>query len=96
MVIKVQETRSRQQNRKIAREKLALRLEEIEKGSQSRTAIVTAVKQKKKSSASKKSRRKYKALDAAKAAAGEEVSAIEGVETSGNDGVESRKPGDQK
>lgn len=38
----------------------------MEKGAQSRTAIVTETKVKRKSSSVKKSRRKYKALEAAK------------------------------
>lgn len=67
LVLKVQATRSRTQNRKIARQMLADRLEELEKGSQSRIAVVGETKRKRKSSAVKKSKRKYKALDAAKA-----------------------------
>lgn len=62
IVVKSQATRSRSQNRKIARDLLALRLDEIANGAQSRTAIVGDVKQKKKASASKKSRRKYRKL----------------------------------
>jgi protein subunit release factor B len=67
-VLKVQATRSREQNRKIARQMLADRLEVLEKGDKSRTAIVTETKIKRKSSAIKKSKRKYKALEASKAA----------------------------
>ncbi|KAI9049484.1 hypothetical protein LZ554_006515 [Drepanopeziza brunnea f. sp. 'monogermtubi'] len=66
LVLKVQATRSRTQNRKIAREKLAERVEELEKGKQSRVAIVRETKQKRKSSAVKKSRRKYRLLDEVK------------------------------
>jgi len=66
IVVKVQATRSRQQNRKIAREMLAGRIEELEKGPKSRVAVVGEAKKKKKSSAVKKSKRKYKLLDAAK------------------------------
>jgi protein subunit release factor B len=65
-VIKVQATRSRSQNRKIARQLLAERVEEIEKGAESRVAIVGEVKKKRKSSAVKKSKRKYRQLEAAK------------------------------
>jgi protein subunit release factor B len=63
MVLKVQATRSRTQNRKIAREMLALRIEELEKGKQSRTAVVGETKRKRKSSAVKKSKRKYRLLE---------------------------------
>ncbi|KAI9729508.1 MAG: hypothetical protein M1818_008480 [Claussenomyces sp. TS43310] len=66
LVLKVQATRSRTQNRKIARQMLADRLEEIEKGKESRAAVVGETKRKRKSSAVKKSKRKYKALAAAK------------------------------
>lgn len=67
LVLKVQATRSRSQNRKIAREMLAERVEELEKGKESRVAVVGEKKRKKKSSATKKSKRKYKLLDEAKA-----------------------------
>jgi protein subunit release factor B len=63
VVVKCQETRSRDQNRKLARRILAERLDFMEKGSQSRTAIQQEIKRKKKASATKKSRRKYKKLD---------------------------------
>ena len=66
MVVKVQASRSRSQNRKIARQLLAERIEEIEKGSESRVAIVGEVKKKRKSSAVKKSKRKYRLLEAMK------------------------------
>jgi protein subunit release factor B len=62
LVIKSQETRSRSQNRKIARTILAEKLEEMEKGDKSRTAIKADIKKKKKASANKKAKRKYKAL----------------------------------
>lgn len=63
LVLKVQATRSRQQNRKIARQMLAERVEVLEKGKDSRVAVVGEVKRKKKSSAMKKSNRKYKLLN---------------------------------
>jgi len=66
LVLKVQATRSRTQNRKIARQLLAERVEEIEKGRESRVAVVGEVKRKRKSSAVKKSKRKYRALAEAK------------------------------
>jgi protein subunit release factor B len=68
LVLKVQATRSRSQNRKIAREMLAERVEELEKGKESRVAVVQEVKRKRKSSAAKKSKRKYRALEEAKKA----------------------------
>ncbi|KAK0100092.1 hypothetical protein ONS95_013096 [Cadophora gregata] len=66
MVLKVQATRSRTQNRKIARQMLAERVEELEKGKESRVAVVGETKRKRKSSAVKKSKRKYRLLDEAK------------------------------
>lgn len=69
LVLKVQATRSRAQNRKIAREVLALKVEEMQKGKESRVAVVGEAKRKKKSSAVKKSKRKYKALEEEKAKA---------------------------
>ncbi|KAK2004527.1 RF-1 domain-containing protein [Colletotrichum falcatum] len=63
VVVKSQATRSRTQNRKIAREILAQKLDDLQNGEQSRSAIVGEVKRKKAASASKKSRRKYRQLD---------------------------------
>lgn len=63
IVVKSQATRSRDQNRKIARELLAARLDELHNGPASRTAIVAGVKSRRKASATKKSRRKYRALE---------------------------------
>ncbi|OCL01760.1 hypothetical protein AOQ84DRAFT_209512 [Glonium stellatum] len=48
IVVKSQDTRSRSQNRKIARRILAERVEEAELGDQSRTALKAALKSKKK------------------------------------------------
>ncbi|KAK7421781.1 hypothetical protein QQX98_001996 [Neonectria punicea] len=69
IVVKSQATRSRDQNRKNAREILAQRVDDLRNGDQSRAAIVGHVKQKKAASASKKSKRKYKKLEEEKAAA---------------------------
>jgi len=66
IVLKVQATRSRSQNRKIAREMLAERIEKLEKGRESRIAVVGETKRKRKSSATKKTKRKYRALEEAK------------------------------
>ncbi|CAK3803007.1 related to polypeptide chain release factors [Lecanosticta acicola] len=73
IVVKSQETRSREQNRRTARRILAEKLEEIEKGPQSRTALKAAKASKKKASASKKARRKYRGLEEKKSAAGHEM-----------------------
>ncbi|KAK6349755.1 hypothetical protein TWF696_006031 [Orbilia brochopaga] len=69
IVVKSQETRSREQNRKIARQLLASKLEDIEKGDQSRNNVLKQVANKKKASKRKKSLRKYRKLDEAKAEA---------------------------
>lgn len=79
IVVKSQATRSRTQNRKIARDLLALRLDELAHGAQSRTAVVGDVKQKRAASKAKKSRRKYKKLAEEKGQKGEKV-AEEGEE----------------
>ena len=52
IVVKSQATRSRDQNRKHARELLAQRVDEFHNGDQSRSAIVGRVKEKKAASAS--------------------------------------------
>ncbi|KAL1837198.1 hypothetical protein VTJ49DRAFT_4170 [Mycothermus thermophilus] len=75
IVVKCQATRSRFQNRKIARDLLALKLEELEKGPQSRAAVVAETKRKRAASKAKKSRRKYRALEE-----GEEEEEEEGEE----------------
>ncbi|KAK2048801.1 RF-1 domain-containing protein [Colletotrichum somersetense] len=67
VVVKSQATRSRTQNRKIAREILAQKLDDLQNGDQSRSAIVGEVKRKKAASASKKSKRKYRQLAEEKA-----------------------------
>ncbi|KAI0490628.1 RF-1 domain-containing protein [Xylaria cf. heliscus] len=72
IVIKCQATRSRSQNRTIARQLLADKLDDMTRGDESRSSVVGAVKRKKKASSAKKSRRKYRKLDEEKgAAAGE-------------------------
>ncbi|KAK3685945.1 peptide chain release factor-like protein [Podospora appendiculata] len=65
IVVKCQATRSREQNRKIAREILAAKVDVLVNGSESRTAIVSEVKKKRSDSAAKKSRRKYRKLEEA-------------------------------
>ncbi|KAL4898589.1 RF-1 domain-containing protein [Aspergillus ambiguus] len=63
LVVKSQATRSRSQNEKIARQLLADRIEELQKGDQSRLAIKADRARKKKASKLKKSRRKYRDLE---------------------------------
>ena len=65
--MKCQETRSRDQNRKLARRLLADRLDEHLHGDQSRTALKAKEEARKKASKLKKSRRKYKKLADGKA-----------------------------
>ena len=57
--MKCQATRSRAQNRKIARTQLAEKLEYMEKGAESRIAIKINAKVKKKASKRRKAKRKY-------------------------------------
>ncbi|KAM5380623.1 hypothetical protein ACJA88_004952 [Fusarium oxysporum] len=86
IVVKSQATRSRDQNRKHARELLAQRVDELRNGDQSRSAIVGQVKQKRAASASKKSRRKYKKLEEEKAAAAAEAEAQSDTTTASPEG----------
>ncbi|KAK5703082.1 hypothetical protein LTR97_004029 [Elasticomyces elasticus] len=72
IVVKCQETRSRQLNRKFARNILAEKLDILEKGDESRSAIKSERARVKKASASKKTKRKYKKLDEEKAGAAEQ------------------------
>ncbi|KAL9087828.1 MAG: hypothetical protein Q9159_003425 [Coniocarpon cinnabarinum] len=60
--IKCQATRSRSQNRTVARRRLAERIEELQLGDQSRNAIKAEREKKKKANSVKKSKRKYKKL----------------------------------
>ncbi|PTB42060.1 hypothetical protein M441DRAFT_36103 [Trichoderma asperellum CBS 433.97] len=75
IVVKSQATRSRSQNRKLAREILAQKVDEFINGDQSRSAIVGAIKKKKADSAAKKSRRKYRRLEEEEEVANAEVAA---------------------
>ncbi|KAL8952575.1 MAG: hypothetical protein Q9222_001529 [Ikaeria aurantiellina] len=61
MVVKSQATRSRSQNRSIARRLLSDKLEDLQKGPESRTAVKAEIKRKKKASKAKKARRKHRA-----------------------------------
>ncbi|GMM29922.1 Rso55 protein [Martiniozyma asiatica (nom. inval.)] len=66
LVVTSQATRSREQNRKIAREIMAQKLENIEKGEDSRQSIVAAVKRAKRNRSDRKKRKKYRLLEEAK------------------------------
>ena len=63
IVVKSQDTRSREQNRRNARDLLAEKLDGIEKGPNSRMAIKEGRVKVKKASKDKKSRRKYRKLE---------------------------------
>ncbi|KAG5972840.1 hypothetical protein E4U58_006052 [Claviceps cyperi] len=67
IVVKSQATRSRDQNRKIAREILAQKVDDFRNGDQSRAAIVGEIKRKRAENVKRKSRRKYRKLEQAKA-----------------------------
>ena len=73
IVVKSQETRSREQNRKYARQILGEKMDELENGANSRVAIKAERASKKKASADKKARRKYRKLEEVKQAAAEGI-----------------------
>ncbi|EMD59871.1 hypothetical protein GGP41_008993 [Bipolaris sorokiniana] len=77
IVVKYQDTRSREINRKMARRILQDRIEEMELGEDARTKVKAREKSKKKASAAKKSKRKYRALEEAKQSGKEDASADE-------------------
>lgn len=66
IVVTCQATRSQEQNRKKAREILALKLDDLYNPETSRNALLTERAQKVKQSKAKKSNRKYRALNEAK------------------------------
>ncbi|KAJ5023021.1 RF-1 domain-containing protein [Bipolaris maydis] len=74
IVVKYQDTRSREINRKMARRILQDRIEELELGEDARTKVKAREKSKKKASAAKKSKRKYRALEEAKQSGKEDAS----------------------
>ncbi|KAH7633742.1 RF-1 domain-containing protein [Sordaria sp. MPI-SDFR-AT-0083] len=86
IVIKCQETRSRTQNRKLAREILAAKVDFHLNGDKSRVAIVGNVKKKKADSKAKKARRKYKKLEEEKAGKG--GAGVDGQIAEGEEGRE--------
>lgn len=73
LVIRCQETRSLQQNRKIARLKLQRQLDDLENGEQSRAALKKELAQKRARSVQKKKNRKY-AMRSGQENSGEEQS----------------------
>ncbi|RYN75645.1 hypothetical protein AA0120_g11988 [Alternaria tenuissima] len=85
IVVKYQDTRSREINRKMARRILQDRIEEMELGEGARTRVKAREKSKKKASSAKKARRKYRKL--AEGKEGEEGEG-EGVESVGVGGSE--------
>lgn len=72
IVVKSQATRSRAQNRSIARRLLQEKIEEHELGDQARTRVKEEKQRKKSASKAKKSRRKYRALEEGKGKGEEE------------------------
>ncbi|KAF2966841.1 hypothetical protein GQX73_g6740 [Xylaria multiplex] len=90
-VVKCQATRSRSQNRTIARQLLADKLDDMTRGDESRSSIVGEVKRKKKASSAKKSRRKYRKLEE-----GNEGTAAEVFEEENGDDVFDAKLPDEQ
>jgi len=94
IVVKYQDTRSREINRKMARRILQERIEELELGEGARTKVKAREKAKKKASSGKKARRKYRALAEGKGEEGEEVAEIE--EGDAIDGLEQEERVEEK
>ncbi|KAI0898028.1 RF-1 domain-containing protein [Annulohypoxylon nitens] len=87
-MVKCQATRSRSQNRKIARQLLAEKIDDLLHGDQSRSEIVGAIKRKKKASAAKKARRKYRKLEEKGLAEGQVLEEEEDLEDAKEDEFE--------
>ncbi|KAH4861699.1 hypothetical protein HBI26_078370 [Parastagonospora nodorum] len=90
IVVKYQDTRSRTVNRKMARKILQERIEEAELGDDARTKVKQREKSRKKQSADKKKRRKYRKLGEEQTGDGDGVEGeIEGgeVEEAGGEEV---------
>jgi protein subunit release factor B len=85
IVVKCQATRSKSQNYTIARRLLAEKVEFLQKGDKSRAVKVLAHKSKKKRSADKKKRRKYRQL-------AEEAEIQEGVADEHDDYNDAEEP----
>ncbi|KAL1993805.1 hypothetical protein VTN49DRAFT_2474 [Thermomyces lanuginosus] len=96
IVVKSQATRSRSQNKKIAMELLAEKVDELEKGDQSRAAIKREIERKRKASRAKKARRKYRALEEKKKKALEEEQQQEYEEEAETQGEVEEVEGDNR
>ena len=99
IVVKYQDTRSREINRKMARRILQERIEEMELGEGARTKVKAREKAKKKASSGKKARRKYRALAEGKGGGegGEEGDGAADIEEGDAiDGVEQRERVEEK
>ena len=98
-MVKSQATRSRSQNERIAKQLLADRVEELEKGGESRTAMKADRARKKKASKMKKSRRKYRSLEEGKSSEEGEEEGEEGKndsEDTGSEPTSQPSPGDYR
>lgn len=85
IVVKYQDTRSREVNRKMARRILQDRIEEMELGEGARTKVKAREKSKKKASSAKKARRKYRKLAEGKEGEDGEGEGMEGVCMAGSE-----------
>ncbi|OWY55962.1 peptidyl-tRNA hydrolase-like protein [Alternaria alternata] len=85
IVVKYQDTRSREVNRKMARRILQDRIEEMELGEGARTRVKAREKSKKKASSAKKARRKYRKLAEGKEGEEGEGEGVEGVGMADNE-----------
>ena len=95
IVVKSQATRSRSQNHKIAKQILAEKIELLHKGDESRAAKKIEVKSKRKASATKKSNRKYRALEEGKrlSATVNVVNDVESQQEGAADGIAQKDQG---
>jgi protein subunit release factor B len=87
IVVKYQDTRSREINRKMARRILQDRIEEMELGEDARTRVRAREKSKKKASSGKKSRRKYRKLEEGKEGGGDEEGGEEAKDGAEEEGI---------
>ncbi|KAL6708371.1 hypothetical protein ACN47E_003295 [Coniothyrium glycines] len=98
IVVKYQDTRSREVNRKMARRILQDKIEELELGEGARTKVKGREISKKKASSDKKKRRKYRALAEGKSEGSEETETVmlegEAAESVGTNDGAAQKPAD--
>lgn len=91
IVVKCQATRSRAQNRKSARKLLAEKLEQVEMGDQSRTALRAELERRKRRGRGKKARKKYGKRGDLGIGVGDEENGVEAeIEKENADGLISR------